>query len=721
MALGNFVRKVWLHNHLLHRLNSSQIRLLNNRYAHAIIASTMAIVPLSIVRGLVITASVICETAGFNDAALWFMQLQIGFLALAPLVLNIYIAVHWAVRNRLSQIYCIALSISTLMIFRRILDNNAQFFLDISIPMALVSGIIGNVLQEKVSKILLKIHQWKDNNNITVISFFTTLAIIALFSSIIKLGADSELNSAMHFFSSLSLYFYPTDFLHGISYVLLRSVPWFFGLHGYYLFMDIDVAFTAAAKINISDWHNGHGALNILSPVFYDMWCNSGGTGNTLSLIICILMQKKSTHRRLLAVSAPMALFNINEPLIFGFPIVLNPVMIIPFVLTPLLSYFVAYGATYLDVIPRISEIVSWSTPGPIKVWLASGHSLNALMLYIFLVIVGVLIYRPFVKNSLKQTSTENTDLDLLTGEMKIHQPTDFEMVPNYSHVVEENSYIEAQLQIEKLQTSGKFILYFQPQVRLSDHKIVALEALIRHQSDDGKITPPVFLKYYERTGLMPEIDFWVMEHALSYVRENMSEAENMAISINISPQTLIDYRLLNVVRKVLAEPLPAGWKLEFEITESQKVQEPVRVAEVLEKMRNLGIKIALDDFGSGYSTLHYLTRYPLDKIKLDRSMVLGLAKPDGFNFLKQVVKLCTVIQCEILIEGVETAKELDQVNSAGIELCQGFLFHRPLPGKMVCQLLTEQRTKELQTASNLQPDIVSEGKPCLHSRPDGA
>jgi len=685
------VIKEWLHNNLLCRLNNSQIKLLNNRYANAIIASTMAIVPLSIVRGLVITASVICDTAGFNNAAVWFMQLQIGFLSLAPLVMNIYIAVHWAVRNRLSQIYCIALSISTLMIFRRILDDNAQFFLDISIPMALASGIIGNVLQEVVSKNLLKIRQWKDNNNITIISFFVTLGIIALFSSVIKLGAEIYVTNTMNFFSSLSLYFYPTDFLHGILYVLLRSVPWFFGLHGYYLFMDIDVAFTAAAKVNISEWHAGHSALNILSPVFYDMWCNSGGTGNTLSLIICILMQEKSQHRRLLSVAAPMALFNINEPLIFGFPIVLNPVMIIPFVLTPLSAYLVAYGATYMELIPRISEIVSWSTPGPLKVWLASGHSPVAVLLYLLLLALGVIIYRPFVKSSLKQSTADNTDLDLLTGEMKINQPTDFEMVPNYSHVVEQNSYIEAQRKIEKLQTSGQFILYFQPQVRLTDRKIVALEVLLRHQSDDGKITPPVFLKYYERTGMMPEIDFWVMEHALDYVREHMSDAENMTLSVNISPQTLIDYRLLNIVRKVMAKPLPTGWQLEFEITESQKVQEPVRVAEVLDKMRRQGIKIALDDFGSGYSTLHYLTRYPLDKIKLDRSMVLGLAKPDGFCFLQQVVKLCTVIQCEILIEGVETAQELEQVQEAGIELCQGFLFHRPLPGNAVCQLLAEQ------------------------------
>ncbi|KFC80326.1 EAL domain-containing protein [Buttiauxella agrestis] len=702
------MRKLWLYNNLLHRLHNSQSRLLNNRFAHAIIASTMAIVPLSIVRGLVITASVICDTTGFNNAAIWFMQLQVGFLALAPLVMNIYVAVHWAVRNRLSQIYCIALSISTLMIFRRILDDNAQFFLDISIPLALASGVFGNYLQEVVSENLLKLRLWKDNSYTNIISFFATLGIIALFSCAIKLGAAIWLKSGMDFLNNLSMYFYPKDFLHGISYVLLRTVPWFFGLHGYYLFLDIDVAFTAAQKININDWHTLHHPLNILSPVFYDMWCNAGGTGNTVSLIICIFMEAKSPHRRLLGVAAPMAIFNINEPLIFGYPIVLNPVMIIPFVLVPLMSYLVAYGATYLDMVPRISEIVSWSTPSPVKVWLASGHSVSAVFLYLLIISLGVVIYRPFVTTSLKQSVPDNSDLDLLTGEMNMTQPTDFEMVPNYSHIVEGNSYIEAQRQIEKLQNSGQFILYFQPQVRLSDHIIVALEVLIRHQSDSGKITPPVFLKYYERTGLMPEMDFWVMEHALDYVRENMSDAENMTLSVNISPQTLVDYRLLNVVRKVLAKPLPTGWQLEFEITESQKVQEPVRVAEVLEKMRSLGIKIALDDFGSGYSTLHYLTRYPLDKIKLDRSMVLGLAKPDGFNFLRQVVKLCMVVKCEVLIEGVETQDELAQVQMAGIEFCQGYFFHRPLPGNVVCQLLTEQHKKmSLSHAPRFNPQQI--------------
>ncbi|WP_167350546.1 hypothetical protein, partial [Buttiauxella brennerae] len=156
---------------------------------------------------------------------------------------------------RLSQIYCIALSISTLMIFRRILDDNAQFFLDISIPLALASGIIGNYLQEVVSESLLKFRRWKDSSYVNILSFFITLGIIALFSGVIKLGAAIWLKDGMDFLSSLSLYFYPKDFLHGISYVLLRTVPWFFGLHGYYLFLDIDVAFTAAQKINISDWH----------------------------------------------------------------------------------------------------------------------------------------------------------------------------------------------------------------------------------------------------------------------------------------------------------------------------------------------------------------------------------------------------------------------------------------------------------------------------------
>jgi EAL domain-containing protein (putative c-di-GMP-specific phosphodiesterase class I) len=161
-----------------------------------------------------------------------------------------------------------------------------------------------------------------------------------------------------------------------------------------------------------------------------------------------------------------------------------------------------------------------------------------------------------------------------------------------------------------------------------------------------------------------------------------------MILSVNISPQTLLDPNFLSLVSKLMRQPLPSGWKLEMEITESQKVTQPEQVIEVLAILRQFGIKIALDDFGSGYSTLSYLTQYELDKIKLDRTLVLGLAREGGEAFLHHVVQLCKTSGCQVLIEGVETEEEHQIVQSCGIHLAQGFLFHRPQPINKLRELL---------------------------------
>lgn len=264
---------------------------------------------------------------------------------------------------------------------------------------------------------------------------------------------------------------------------------------------------------------------------------------------------------------------------------------------------------------------------------------------------------------------------------------------------------------MHQLQSSGHFILYFQPQVRLSDRRIIGMEALIRHKGNDGKISPPTFLQYYDRLNAMADIDFWVMEQAVNYLRQNLSHYTGMTLSVNVSPQTLVDKRLFNVISRILSEPVPAGWTLEIEITESQAVNAPEHVADILAQLKQRGIRIALDDFGAGYSTLNYLTRYPLDKIKLDRSLVQGLGKKGGLQFLRQVTKLCKITECHVVIEGVETEDELRQiliegvetehemalVQSAGIELAQGFLFWRPLPIDEICRVLEKNNLSTLE------------------------
>lgn len=694
MVVFTMVR-VWFQNNFIYQLNTSKALLFNNNIVKSIVASSLAIVPFAIIRALLLVCSVISGYVGWHAFALWLDQLQQTLMDFMPILMNAFMALHWAIRNRRSVTHFLTVNICSLLFISRAISNDRLFFLDISIPVALFSGIIVNYCLDRFIGQVDKQFGAQTKNIKNTVLFFFSIFTISFCTFVISFLAHHLFSLMPGYIENALQHSYPQTFSTGLLYIVLRCIPWFFGLHGYFLFCDIDATFLAEAQANIAAWHAGHADLNILSPEFYNIWCTIGGTGSTLSMLLCIIFTKKSSHRHIIGPSVPLAIFNINEPLIFGLPIVMNPVLIIPFILVPAVSYIIAYTATAWHLVPPISVAVSWSVPPILSTWIGTNGSIAAIILNLIIIVVGMLIYAPFLQRwTISKKNNQQQHLFL--------PPTNLELMPNHRKLKDEKEYMEALEHVHQLQSSGHFILYFQPQVRLSDRRIIGMEALIRHKGNDGKISPPTFLQYYDRLNAMPDIDFWVMEQAVSYLRQHLSQYTGMTLSVNVSPQTLVDKRLFNVISRILSEPLPAGWELEIEITESQAVNAPEHVAEILAQLKLRGIKIALDDFGAGYSTLNYLTRYPLDKIKLDRSLVIGLGKKGGLQFLRQVTKLCQITECHVVIEGVETEDELRQiliegvetehemalVQSAGIELAQGFLFWRPLPIDEICRVL---------------------------------
>jgi EAL domain-containing protein (putative c-di-GMP-specific phosphodiesterase class I) len=253
----------------------------------------------------------------------------------------------------------------------------------------------------------------------------------------------------------------------------------------------------------------------------------------------------------------------------------------------------------------------------------------------------------------------------------------------------------QAQKEVESLRASGNFVLYYQPQVELDSRRIVGVEALLRHQRHDGQIMAPTFIASFDRLGLMPELDFWVLEHAVA-AAQSLDGVGPVSLAINLSPQTLLDVRLPQVLDRILANALPTSVRLEIEITESQLIDDPVRFATNLAALRTRGLHIALDDFGSGYSTLAYLTRYPFDKIKLDRTLVHGLTRPAGPEFFAATVQLCRISGASVLAEGVETKEELASLASCGVNVVQGYYFYRPMPlADLLHHLVEQQRGTE--------------------------
>jgi cellobiose PTS system EIIC component len=193
-----------------------------------------------------------------------------------------------------------------------------------------------------------------------------------------------------------------------------KSFLWFFGLHGSNILEPIiEAAYLPSLQENIELFSQGTSAKdvpNIITKPFMDVFVAMGGTGTGLSLLIAIfIIMKAKSPRSLGKMSAPAALFNINEPLIFGLPIVLNPILFIPFILVPLVNVSIAYFATSIGMVPKTVVMVPWTTPPIIGGYLATGGSVAGSILQLVNLTVGALVYLPFLKVLDKQFLNADT------------------------------------------------------------------------------------------------------------------------------------------------------------------------------------------------------------------------------------------------------------------------------------------------------------------------
>lgn len=673
--------------------------IINSRIFSAIASSTMAMVPLLVACGILELISSITFVTGLGSVYSWLELVKNGLEKIAPIMLNVFLSFHFAKKIRVSPISLTLINLGVLVVVSSFFSDSIYFFLDVNISFSMFLGVATGILCERIIKFTHDYRREKILKWYFIGGSLATLIVLYLCFSFVMIWSG-EIHQTINWIAQ-SLY--PSDFNHGLIYLLFCGGAWFFGINGENLLETQLRALTISSAGNMNAWHAGHTSLSIISNMFFDVWCNIGGSGATLSLAVAMLFSDKKYYRKLLTISAPLSIFNTNDTLLFGVPIVLNPLMIFPFIFVPILNYIIAYVATLSGLIPPLQNQVSWVTPPLVNAWLCSGGSVRTVILQIVVVCIGAKIYHVFLRGmecrvNFNDKKLQGMNMSLFSQSSMVSQPTEFDSVRSNDYLSEMNDHFIAQDKINKLRKTGDFILYFQPQVKMPENEIIGFEALIRHEDKNGKITPPIFLEHYERLNLMPEIDLWVLQNVINIIHTRLSEFRGYTMCINMSPQTLSDSRLIPAIKKCLVEPLPNGWTLEFEITESQKINSPKTIAKCLSEIKSLGIKVALDDFGSGYSTISYLNEYDLDKIKLDRGLVRNLDKDSGFGFLKNVVTLCQGTKATVLIEGVETEAEREKVFSAGVLYAQGFLFYRPLPLKDLYSILDKQRNDPIRS-----------------------
>ncbi len=226
---------------------------------------------------------------------------------------------------------------------------------------------------------------------------------------------------------------------------------------------------------------------------------------------------------------------------------------------------------------------------------------------------------------------------------------------------------------------AGDLEVRYQPIVSLDDGMPTIFEALLRWTHPRwGVLSPAEFVPLAEEGGLIVPIGHWVLETALRQLAAWRSGERDLAVSVNLSPAQLADDGLVPTVARLLEETGVPPHALSLETTETVVLAEPIRAATRLAELRGLGVRIAFDNFGTGYSSMHHLSRLPVDLIKLDRTFIAALGRPGARRnraVLMAVTAAARELDIDVVAEGVEDAEQLAEVRHAGCRYAQGYLF----------------------------------------------
>jgi len=235
--------------------------------------------------------------------------------------------------------------------------------------------------------------------------------------------------------------------------------------------------------------------------------------------------------------------------------------------------------------------------------------------------------------------------------------------------------------------TQNEFFLHYQPQEKISSNETVGFETLVRWQCPKrGLVAPGMFIPLAEESSLIIPLSEWILREAC---REAATWPQPLTIAVNISPVQFHHGDLPKLVHSILLETGLAPARLELEITEGVLIDDFSRAVSILRKLKSLGVQIAMDDFGSGYSSLSYLHSFPFDKIKIDRSFIGDLEhNHHSMAIVRAIITLGHSLEVPILAEGVETESQRQFLWQVGCDQVQGYLMGRPLPIEAYARLI---------------------------------
>jgi EAL domain-containing protein (putative c-di-GMP-specific phosphodiesterase class I) len=240
--------------------------------------------------------------------------------------------------------------------------------------------------------------------------------------------------------------------------------------------------------------------------------------------------------------------------------------------------------------------------------------------------------------------------------------------------------------QLRQALDNEEFVLHYQPKVNFVSGMVTGAEALIRwNDPRTGLVPPGRFIPILEETGLIHEVGRWALRRALAdYLRWRSAGLAAVRIAVNVSPLQLRNRGFIAEIVQAIGIDAQAAAGLELEITESLIMEDVKRNIASLQAIRALGVTIGIDDFGTGFSSLAYLAKLPVDTLKIDRSFVTDMtAGPQGLALVSTIINLAHSLKLNVVAEGVETEEQSRLLRLLDCDEMQGYLFSKPVPGEI--------------------------------------
>lgn len=469
-----------------------------------------------------------------------------------------------------------------------------------------------------------------------------------------------------------------------VLFEALLNLLWFFGIHGNdVLESACQNIFVPAIDVNSELISQGLPATEIYSKTFFDVFVIMGGCGGVLCLLLVILFfGKRRSNRNLARFAAFPMLFNISEMMVFGLPIVFNPVFLIPFLCVPVVLTLVSSFAIQMGFVPVPIHTVEWTTPILLGGYLAT-DSIAGSILQLINVGIGMLIYYPFVR-LFEEESLRNAEfrmerlVRILQESEETRNPVSLLTLRNDMGAVARGLADDLIFQMR----TGLPVMYYQSQFDV-DGECIGAEALLRWKhSLYGMVYPPLIVKLAEESDKLLSLEKSVFQ-AVFHDMDRLYRVfgENMKISVNVTGGTIQSDDFEQFLQQ-LKEEYPAYCKnVVIEITEQAALQINEKLIERLTRIQNMGFGLAIDDFSMGNTSIKYLQTNLFSLIKLDGALSKGVMNNSrSRNIIASIARLSDDFGIRVLAEYVETKEQQKILEEAGCCWFQGYLYSPAVP-----------------------------------------